>query len=162
MGALFLTLLSWNLAFRKTIKAISLNNELHQKADKKNDLSQNPGYLNRKHRVLNVLLKQYTLDSAEWKNDFWLKVSGIAASKEVRISYNPLLKQDLSDSTSRVLKQEISFEGDYKKMVILLDSLEKTASTGFICSSNFKKGKQGNNLDVEKLTLNAVFGIVQK
>jgi hypothetical protein len=161
-GAVVLTLLSWNLAFRKTYDAINLNAELNKKLDQKSDLSVNPHYLKQKHQVLNRVLKQYTLDSAEWKNDFWLNVSRVAAHKEVSINYNPSATRALSDSVSHIAKEEIAFKSDFKKLVTLLDSLERMKGAGLISSTRFQKEKKLNISEAENLYLKASFSIVQK
>jgi transcriptional/translational regulatory protein YebC/TACO1 len=161
-GVVLLAILSWNLAFRKTYNAIALNSELRNKMERKSDLSINPDYLKRKHQVLSQVLKHYTLDSTQWKNDFWLKVSRVAASKEVSITYNPSAYKAKGDSVSQIVKQEIAFKADFKKLVSLLDSLERIEGVGFITSSIFLKEKKLNIEEAENLYLKTSFGIVQK
>ena len=160
VGAVVLVLLSWNMAFRKTYDAIVLNEDLKQKLETKSDLSINPHYLNQKHEVLNGALSAYNLDSAEWKNEFWLKVSRIASQKEVSVIYNPSVNTVRSDSAGQVAKQEIAFKGDFKKLVTLLDSLEKLKKAGFISSSRFLKEKKQNMPESQNLRLDASFGII--
>ena len=161
-GAVVLALLSWNMAFRKTYDAIVFNEDLKQKVVTKSDLSINPHYLNQKHEVLNGALSAYTLDSAEWKNEFWLKVSRIASQKEVSVIYNPSVNKARSDSAGQVAKQEIAFKGDFKKLVTLLDSLEKMKGVGFISSSRFLKEKKQNMSESEMVELKALFGIIME
>ncbi|MFD2162284.1 hypothetical protein ACFSJU_07755 [Paradesertivirga mongoliensis] len=161
-GALILALLSWNLAFRKTYDAMSLNSELVSKVEQKNDLSVNPDYLNRKQQVLNQVVRQYTLDSAEWSSDFWLKVSKAAALKDVSVNYNPSATKALSDSASQIAKQDIAFKGEFKKLVTLLDSLERMKGAGLVASSKFVKEKKLNMAQSESLYLRTSFAIIQE
>jgi hypothetical protein len=161
VAAVLLAVLCWNLAFKKTFDSIVLNRELNRKTDQKNDLSVNTHFLKQKQEIIRKALNQYTLDSAEWRNEFWLKVSRAAASKGVGINYNPLAQRPLSDSVSSIARQEITFRGDFKRLVTLLDSLEKAGAVGFVSSSRFRKEKKLNIAGPENLYLNTSFSILQ-
>lgn len=158
-GALLLLMLSWPLALRKTSDAIALNRQLSLKNEDKSNLSYNPAYLNQKGRVLEQLVSRYTLDSAGWKNELWLKASGAASAKGISVSYTPDLLKSLADTGStKTLRQSISFGGDYRKLVALLDTLEKMEGVGFVSSAKFERVKNMNAEGGDKLHLKVVFG----
>ena len=157
-GALLLLILSWPLALRKTSDAIALNHQLSLKNEDKSNLSYNPAYLNQKGRVLEQLVARYTLDSAGWKNELWLKASGAASAKGLSVSYNPELLKALADTgNTDILRQSISFGGDYRKLVALLDTLEKMECVGFVSSAKFERVKNMNAEGGDKLHLKVVF-----
>ena len=158
-----LLIASWQLAFKKTVDAITLNHKLSTQSEDKANLTFNPEYLNQKSQTLDRVLKKYTLDSVEWADDFWLNTSRIAATKDIRIDFHPDGLKNLSpDSASVISRQTISFEGDYKNLVVLLDSVQKTDKVGFITSSVFKKDDKRMQTEPAKLTLQLIFSIVQK
>jgi len=153
-------LLSWPLALKKTWQEIALNKELKGK-DEGNLLSYNPNHLKEKQEILGSLLTRYTLDSAEWKNEFWMKVSGAASRSKISVNYNPDLRSSTSVPDSALMNQRISFVADYRDLVLLMDTLEKTQGVGFLCSASFKKVKSRRAEVEDKLYLNLVFGALK-
>jgi len=153
-------LLSWPLALKKTWEEIDLNKELKGKGEEIL-LSYNPNHLKEKEEVLESLLTRYTLDSAEWKNEFWMKVSGAASRSRVSVNYNPDVRSLMPAADSAIMNQRISFEGDYRNLVLLMDTLEKTQGVGFLRSASFKKVKSRGGEVEDKLYLNLVFGVLK-
>lgn len=162
-GTVVLLLLCWPLAFRKTIDALSLNRKLSLLDEDKGKLSFNPEYLEQKHRVLSKLVASYTIDSAQWKNEFWLNVSRSAAGKGIAVSYTPeQAKEQDKDKDSKVIRQSILFGADYRHLVTLLDTLEKMKGVGFITSAKFDKVKGIHTEGNDKLILKTVFSVLGK
>lgn len=153
-------LLSWPLALKKTWEEIRLNKELKGKGEE-TLLSFNPNHLKEKEEVLESLLIRYTLDSAESKNEFWMKVSGAASRSGVSVNYNPDVRSVTLAADSAMMNQQISFEGDYRNLVLLMDTLEKTEGVGFLRSASFKKAKSRSAEVEDKLYLNLVFGALK-
>ncbi len=163
LGAALLLLLSWPLALRKTFDSISLHHDLNRRRADKSDLSYNPQYLSEKDRTLDHLLSRYTLDSAEWKNEFWLKVSGAATGKGITVNYTPEQMKLMADTgKSKVIRQNISFSAGYGKLMALLDTLERMEGVGFVSSAKFERVKNMNAEGGDKLYLRTVFGVVRK
>lgn len=153
-------LLSWPLALKKTWQEIGLNKELKGKGEEAL-LSYNPNHLREKEKVLGSLLTRYTLDSVQWRNEFWMKVSGAASRSRVSVNYNPDLGSLTSTADSALMNQRISFEGDFRNLVLLMDTLEKTQGVGFLRSASFKKVKSRSAEVKDKLYLNLVFGALK-
>ncbi|PWG78040.1 hypothetical protein DDR33_24335 [Pararcticibacter amylolyticus] len=161
-GAVVLLLLSWPLALRKTKDAIRLNHELSLKSEQATDLSYNPGYLRDKNQMLDHLVSQYRADSAGWKDELWLKASGIASARGASVAYTPgQLRVQADTSSADILRQSISFGGDYRKLVSLLDTLEKVRETGFASSAKFETQKSRNVEESDKLYMKVVFEVIK-
>lgn len=158
---MILSLLSWNLAFKKTFNEIERNRSLTETSSVNADLTINPDYIKRKNIALNNLLAQYKVDSSEWKNGFWLHVSAIAENKGVEVIYRPAKNQTVD--TAAYLKQAIQFKGDYKKLVLLVDSLEKTIGIGKLTSAELiKESKNNLSGSADKIVLNTDFKALKK
>lgn len=157
-------LASWNFAFKNTVDAISLNRKLNFQAEDRSVIAFNPEYLNKKNKILDKVLKRYTLDSAEWRDEFWLKISRIAASKDIRGDFHPdKINNTLSsDPASVISRQSILFEGDYTNLVGLLDSVQKTEDLGFITSAVFRKVDSRQQNERGKLNLKLLFSIAEE
>lgn len=153
-------LLSWPLALEKTWEEIALNRELKSKGEE-TLLSYNPIHLKEKQEVLGSLVTRYTLDSVEWRNEFWMKVSGAASPSKVSVNYNPDQRSLAAVADSALMIQRISFAGDFSDLVLLMDTLEKAPGVGFLRSASFKKVKSRNPEARDKLYLNLVFGALK-
>lgn len=150
---LILLLLCWNLAVKNTYRAVSLNKQLKRSTSEIQDLSGNPYFLKRKAAALTQVLSQYRVDSSDWQNEFWLKVSGIAASGGLQVIYQPDNNLSSSDTIEAALQQTIRFKGEFKELVCLLDSLEHSKGTGKLISACFEKDKTGPSGQENRLIL---------
>ncbi|WP_423147913.1 hypothetical protein [Rubrolithibacter danxiaensis] len=161
--AALLLILSWIFAFSKTVDVVAQYRNLTRQHDESNDLSYNPEYLNRKKSAINTILKRYQVDSAEWKNEFWLNVSSVASNRGIAVIYSPDKISLSSDSSSNALKQKIQFLGQFKPLVALLDSLEKTPRVGKITSVSFEREKKrGYEGEKEEVILKTAFTAIVK
>lgn len=161
---IFMLVAGWRFAFQKTFETISLNHHLKQQNLDNAALTYNPDYLDKKDKLLSTVLNKYTADSAEWKNSFWLNVSRMAIQKHIHVQYTPSALKLESDTTrSSILKQRIAFEGSYKNLVSLLDTLEKIEKAGFISSLSFnvKKGQRSQE-EGRNLFLEVEFGVLKR
>jgi hypothetical protein len=162
-GMILLLLLSWNLALKKTYEAILLNRQLSKANQEANNLSSNPEYLKRKAVALTHILNRYQVDSSEWKNGFWLNVSAVVANRGLEVIYQPEKNSLVRDSASTELKQSIQFRGEFKGLVQLLDSMERSKGLGKIVSARFEKEKRDfSETATEKIILKTDFRAIQK
>lgn len=157
--AIILFILSWKFAFKKTYDAFVLHQEFSVKAQDDNLLAFNPAYITEKSNILNKLLGKYTIDSAQWQNTFWLKASGAVSSADVKVIYQPEQKH-VGDSTSALARQAISFEGNFKNLVLILDSLSKTTELGYLTAAQLRKVEQRSE-ELQMLQLKTTFSIIK-
>jgi len=162
-AVIVLLLLSWNLAFKKTYDAIVLNRQLNKASTEASDLSDNPDFLKRKAEVLTLVLNRYKVDSSDWNNEFWLNVSSAAVNRGLEVIYRPEKNALKTDSVQTGLNQSIQFRGEFKGLVQLLDTLEKSKGLGKIVSIRFEKEKRDFSDDrPEKILLKTDFRAIQK
>ena len=161
---IFMLVAGWRFAFQKTFETISLNHRLKQQSLDNAAISFNPDYLSKKDKLLSTVINKYSADSSEWKNSFWLNVSRMAIQKRINVKYTPsALKLNPDTTRTTVIKQHIAFEGNYKNLVSLLDTLEKTEKAGLISSLSFNAKKEQRSQDeVKKLFLEVEFGVLKK
>lgn len=158
-----LIIASWQLALEKTVDAIALNKELDSGSEDQGKLAFNPTYLKQKQQLLEDVLKKYTINQAEWTENFWFKISRVAAANDIGVYFHPQDLQGLEpDSSSVISRQHIAFEGSFKNMLSFLDSIQKTEQMGYITSAVFKKEVNRQQVGQEKLRLEMVFSIVKE
>lgn len=158
----FVLLLSWFLAFKKTVNAIVLNHHLKKMSAQNNNLSYNPEYVNRRLAQLDRILGRFEADPDDWKDQFWLKISSVADEKGVEVIYRPV-NAATTDSTTTELRESIGFRGKFKDLVILLDTLEKTEGIGKIASAGFGKEKaSGQSEEAVKIILKTDFKSISR
>lgn len=130
-------LLSWFLAFSKTFEAVTLHSKLSAKSDQGNDLSFNPVYVQRKQVALDQLLNGYGVGD-DWNDHLWMKVSEIAAKRNVSIDYTATKPPIEKDSVAVGMTQSLYFYGNYVQLVRLIDTLESISKIGKISSLQLK------------------------
>jgi|GEM_PF-1221254 len=160
-GTALLLVVSWKFAFKNTYDAVVLHLQLQRKTEERNNLAFNPAYLDKKNSVLRQLTARYTQKPEEWKNSFWLTVSGVAVRNNVNINYNPSSVNIIADSSAVIQRQTIIFEGSYRNLVGLLDTLHKTPRAGFITSLSFRREKEFRTETIEKLRMEVIFSAIK-
>ncbi|MXV50398.1 hypothetical protein GS399_05385 [Pedobacter sp. HMF7647] len=138
-AAACLLLLSYRLAISPTLDELSRYNRLATEAEQGASLAFSPQFLERKDHLLDSVLKVYRVDSTEWRNDFWLKVSRIGSRNNCDVVYEPQTENYLTDSLSVVAKQEIVMNGEFRQLIVSLDSLEHLKGCGKIYSLALKR-----------------------
>lgn len=124
-------LLCWFLAFNKTFDAIMLNRKLKEDAEKVNDISFNPAYVQKKITALNEILKSYKVGE-DWNDKLWMQSSAFAAKQNLSVDFT-LEKQSAEVDSSMVNEtQSLYFYGDFLQLVKLVDTLERTRDIGKI------------------------------
>lgn len=154
--------IAWNLAFKNTFVAIELNNTLNSQNRDAQNLSYNASYMAEKSFLLDSIVSRYKVDSAGWKNSFWTNVSRSIASPDISVIYQPDDKYKDEESSSTIERQHITFDADYKKLVILLDSLQKKNEAGYISSVSFNTTKKNRSEGAASVKMKVVFSVVNK
>ena len=155
-------LLSWNLAFRNTYNAFLTNQRLSVQAANPESLAYHSGYLQEKNALLDSIVQVYTADSAIWHNSFWMNVGKAVPSEGIRVIYQAEANRNAENISSGILQEQISFESDFRSLLVLLDTLDKQKETGYINSVSFVRDKSKRTTDTEKLRMRVVFGVVGK
>jgi hypothetical protein len=153
---------AWNLAFKKTFEAYKLNNSLNNKSHTAQNLSYNASYMSEKAILLDSIVERYEVDSASWKNSFWMNVSRSVLSPEIKIIYQPEDKVKEELAISSIERQYIVFDADYKRLIVLLDSLKGKNEAGYITSVSFTTNKKKRTNDIESVRMKVVFSVIKE
>lgn len=133
-------ILAWVLAFSNTFNAFLLHRTLVEQSKVATDLSFNPKYLLRKQEALSQILKGYKVDK-DWTDVLWLRSSHLAASQNVGLDYTLTKPLTETDSTKAGIVQSLYFYGNYRQLVKLMDTLEKSPRIGKISAIQVKAPK---------------------
>jgi hypothetical protein len=131
-ATLLLLLVSYQLAFKKTILAWQQHQEMSSRLEQTTDLSYQPGYMERKERNLQAALGRYRVDTVAFRNLIINQIALIAEKENVRLKEVP--DQDPFYHTDKLIIQKLVFEGDYFSLVRLLNSLQSAAGVGVVRS----------------------------
>lgn len=149
--------IAYQLSISKAIATIKLNRQLNNEELEIQNVGTAYPQAESKHSFYNKALKLYHVKAEDRENRLWQTVSGIALTKAVKISFDPVsAPSDTSASTHRIFMHEFNFKGDYFKCVSLLDSLSKTRDIGVISSVKLIKPKESDQAQAQlllKLTL---------
>ncbi len=122
--------LTWVFAIQKTFDEIRLHSDLEQKIRHSGDLAQNPDYLMARSKRLRQAVNRYRVDSLDWHNEFWIRMSSLTAGKRIDLIY--MREKDNTVDSTRVRSQGISFRGNFRDLVLLIDTAEKINHIGRI------------------------------
>lgn len=159
-----LTYVSWVSSFQKSISAMSLNRQLKQ--NQREQVLPDAGYgqLNRKHIFYQKVLKGYQVRIADRENRLWQSISGMAIAGQVEIAYDKE-KLSLEADTLALMKgsttDRFRFTGNYRRIISLLDTMEKSNGIGRLSELSILKSKaetaevKPGQLEVE-LTLSGI------
>jgi hypothetical protein len=143
-GSVLLFLLCYQLAFKKTITAFQLSQELQSKLTQVPDLSDQPGYLKRKSKNLDLILNRYRLDSLALRGNTLAEISSAAGKENVKLSGVPV--EDPSFHTDQFIVERLDFEGGFTSLVKILDHL-KSGSNGVPRSVVIRSAKSNEQPD---------------
>lgn len=137
--------LAWVGSFQKTIAAIWLNRQLTQAQQA--DAEPDAGFrqLARKHTFYQQVLKGYQVRNQDRENRLWQSVSGLAIYSEVDISYD---KQKVIAETDTIaimkgtVYDRFRFRGQYRRLLSLLDTIEKSKGIGRLSEVSITLPKQ--------------------
>jgi hypothetical protein len=156
-ATMVLLLLSYQLAFKKTINAWQLNSSLKQQLTRSTDVSFQPGYQERKNANLDQIIHLYQVDTSEFRSSIISTIAEIAGKENVKLSEVPT--GDPAYHTSQFIIQRLRFEGDYFLLEKVLNRLRSVPGVGIIRSAQFKSTK---NEKTKKLLLEVYFEILNK
>jgi hypothetical protein len=154
-SVIVLLLISYQLAFKKTVEAWQISKQLKAQIAQASDLSIQPAYLDRKNANLSKIIGFYKTDTIAFRNNIISTISSIAEKEHVKLSEVPL--QDPLYHNDKFIVQKLSFEGGSFALIKVLDQLEKTRGIGISRSVSFKKMKSNLNTNMDKLSLDVYF-----
>ncbi len=160
-ATVILLLISYQLAYKKTIEAWQLNHSLKRQLAQSTDVSVQPQYQERKNANLGKIIDLYKADTIEFRNNIIGAISSIAEKENVKLSEVPT-RDPLYHSTQFII-QKFKFEGDYFSLTKVLKQLEKANGIGVIRSTSMKTTRpRSEDKKDEKLTLEAYIIIINK
>jgi hypothetical protein len=136
VAALLLALVSYQLAFKKTIEASQLNSQLKKRLAQSTDVRYQPGYLERKNNNLSDLVSHFKADTIGLRNNILNTISTIAEKENVKVSEVPPL--DPVYLTDKYVIQKLNLEGDYNGLEKVIYQIQSTAQIGFLRAVTFK------------------------
>ncbi|WP_428330283.1 hypothetical protein [Mucilaginibacter sp.] len=147
-ASILFLVVSYELAFRQTIAAFQLHQELKAQLTQGADLSIQPAYLLRKDHNLNQLLARYRTDTTASRSGNLGTISQLAEKENVRLSEVP--QQDPLYGTAQYSLQKLSFEGSFFALTTVLSKLQNSTGIGMIRSVNYKITLLKNSSATEK------------
>jgi len=159
-ASVLLLVLSYQLAFKKTIEAWQMHRQLKIQLTVTNDLSVQPAYLERKSRNLRRILDLYQADTTALRGNMLGKIAAVAEKYEVKLSEVP--SQDPMFRTPRLLLEKLAFEGDYFALTRVARQLQLTPGIGAIRSLIYHTASKNNGAgEIKKLTLEVYLEIAR-
>src|SRR5260221_6065529 len=110
-AAIVLLLLSYQLAFKKTIEAWQINKHLKAQLFEATNLSYQPAYLERKNKNLTNIIGHYKTDTVAFRSNIISTISSIAEKENVKLSEVPV--RDPLYDTDQFIIQKLNFEGSF-------------------------------------------------
>jgi len=157
-GAVLLLYGSYQLAFKKTIALIQVHHNLAAQLATASDLSDQPGYLERKNKNLDAIIGRYKMDSLSLRGNTIALISQIADREHVKLSEVPV--EDPVYRNEHFIIQRLDFEGDYFALTKMLRQLEWANEIGVVRSITWKAvDKMPGNHAAKKLILQVCFEI---
>ncbi|GGH22112.1 hypothetical protein [Mucilaginibacter phyllosphaerae] len=154
-GVFVLLLISYQLAFKKTIALWTVHKELQKNLSLAGDVSVQPGYLKRKGHNLESISQLYKADSATFRNSIISTVSITASKENVRLLEVPA--EDPFYKTDKFSIQKLVFQGDYFALLKTLQKLQQSSQIGVIRSAAIKLPEKGRTGDLKMPVLEVLF-----
>ena len=159
-AAILLLLISYQLAFKKTLEAWHINKHLKEQLTQAADLSVQPGYLVRKSGNLNKILDRYKTDTITFRSSTVSSIALIAENENVKLSEVPL--QDPLYHTDQFIIQKLDFEGSFFALTNVLNRLQATGGIGMVRSVNYKLiGLHAGNEEGKRLVMEVYLEVVK-
>jgi hypothetical protein len=154
-AAIVLLLLSYQLAFKKTIEAWQINKRLKEQLIRATDLSYQPAYLERKNKNLTNIINRYKTDTVAFRSNIISSISSIAEKENVKLSEVPV--QDPLYHTNQFIIQKLNFEGSYFALTKVLKQLQARSGIGMVRSVTYKAINVKSNKDEAKKLIIEVY-----
>jgi len=151
-GVVLLLIISYEVAIKRTVDAWRLHNRLTRQLAQTADLSYQPGYLERKKRNLDSIVRNFRVDTALMRSNVINTLSREAEKSGVKLSGVP--DQDPSFSTAAFIVQQMEFKGDFFALLTLLNKLSHEKELGYIRTVRIRAPKPGvPGTDTRQLTM---------
>ncbi len=151
-GTCLLLIIGYEIAFKNTLNSWKLNQKLQQQLTQANDISAEPGYLSRKNKNLDQIIRSYQLDSLVFRNNVMNKIADLAEPLGIKLITIP--SDDVVYHTPQFIVQKLDFEGDFFSLLKLVNKIQTTAEIGILRSVSWKAKKTPlQNLSTPKLDL---------
>jgi hypothetical protein len=154
-----LLLLSYKLAFQKTLGAWRTNTQLKSELEQVADIRYQPDYLMRKNVNLTRIIDLYKSDTIAFRNNSLSTISIIADKQNVKLSEVPLQEPILH--TNNLIIQKLNFEGDFFALTKTINALQTANNIGVIRSVSYKLTKGQTNTNDKRLVGEVYFEIVK-
>jgi hypothetical protein len=159
-ATILLLLVSYQLAFKKTLEAWQLNSSLKAQLSRSADVSFQPAYIKRKGNNLDKIINQYKADTTGFRSNIIATLSALAEKEHVRLTEVP--SQDPIYHTDHFIIQKLDFEGDFFSLVKVLNRLQTGSGFGVPRAAVFKvSGIRSNTDENKKLVLEIYLQIVR-
>jgi hypothetical protein len=134
-ASLLLLVISYRLAFKKTLEAWREHSHLKTELAQSPGLEVQPAYLNRKNHNIDQIINLYKTDTIAFRSNAISAIASIAEKEGVKLSEVPT--QDPIYHTDKYIIQKLDFEGDYFALTRMLNQLQATKGTGMCRSVTF-------------------------
>jgi hypothetical protein len=159
-ATIIVLLLSYQLAFKKTLEAWQHNTSLKHQLAQSTDLSYQPEYQERKNNNLGKIVNLYKADTLNFRSNIISIISSIAEKENVKLTEVPT--QDPLYRTPQFIIQKLNFEGDYFSLAKVLNELQRAKEIGVIRGAMYKMTALHLNAnDSKKLVLEVYLEIVR-
>lgn len=158
-GAVLLLLVSYELAFKKTIEAWQIHRRLSAQLTQGTDLSVQPAYLERKDKNLDKIISGYQIDTVSFRSTIISTISLLAEREGVKLSALPV--QDPLFRSDQFIIQKLGFEGDFFSLTKVLNRLRLTKGVGMIRSFAYKM-PSGKNEETKGPLILEVYLVIAK
>jgi hypothetical protein len=156
-----LAVAGYELAFKQTLNARSLNGQLREQLAQQNNAVEQPGYTDRKNTNLDKIIGLYRADTVTYRSSAINTIAFLAEKNNVKFVSAPV--QDKGYHTEKYILQKLTFSGDYFSLLKLLNQLQSASGTGIIRSCSFRVPDKRDALVNEKnILLDVFFEVVIK
>ncbi len=135
-GSVILVVISYQLAFKRTIEAWQLHGRLKKELELAAGVVNQPAYLERKNYNLGQIINLYKTDTTTFRSNTISAIASIAEKENVKLSEVPT--QDPIYHSDSFLVEKLDFEGDFFALCKVFDRLESEKNIGVPRSALFK------------------------
>jgi hypothetical protein len=151
-GSLLLLVISYELAFKRTLEAWQLHSRLKKQLTEATSLRDQPAYLERKNHNLDQIIDLYRTDTTTFRSNAISAIASIAEKEHVKLSEVPT--QDPTYHSGSFIIQKLDFEGDFFALTKMYSQLQTARGIGVPRSAAFRVVRlRAGDQDSKKLVL---------
>jgi hypothetical protein len=132
-----LTLLSIRFAIWNTFQAWKINKQLTNQMEQASNLSFQPGYLERKNKNLDTILRGFKVDTVNYHGVLLSAISSIAEQRNIRIVGLPDASSNPYYCTKHFAIQKIELEGSFADLTRFYHQLENEPAIGKVRAAHY-------------------------